>query len=493
MTSLSICCKRALPLAILLASCAAAHGQASSHKALFRALDRAFARKKSTDNYPARKKLLRKMRGVHGRPAIEALVRSYERLDAEAFPIRKERGEVLDTRTSLELVRFRKRLDPIDILQDSILELLDAQPREHADDFLELLIAHTRKPERIVTLMLALARKSEGFRDIDALRRTLARPLEPGPRVAFVRVVEGLGKRMRVFLPWLRKQLEHESESLQIEAVRALGASGDLSLVPLLVARMPAVSGRPREEIARALHRLTGLAHGMDAKAWRDWLDSLEDVKEIKAATGTVVAPPELKKMGEYFTIAQQGKSIHYVLDRSDSMERGLADGSVRIRRARKELARAVRALDPSTRFNIISFSIKVRPWESGLQIADKKNVARARKWIFELDLQAGTSSYDALERSFRLAGCRSTDRFDELEIETMFFLSDGEPTRRTGGRMKPLVRDDPKRILSAVRRWNPLARVQLHTIGLALQTSSAPMLMRGLAEEHGGIFVAIR
>ncbi|MFQ5505683.1 MAG: VWA domain-containing protein, partial [Planctomycetota bacterium] len=224
--------------------------------------------------------------------------------------------------------------------------------------------------------------------------------------------------------------------------------------------------------------------------AWRRWLKKRTDASARPG--GETFSDPRLK-YGSYFGIPLEGQAIVYVYDRSDSMERGMRRGGRRIDKSRRELSRALGELRESVRFNIVAFSIKVRPWSRELRQASPANVKEARAWLRSLDPSAGTSSYDALERAFQLAGHRTSDRFWELEVETIFFLSDGEPTRRTGGFRMPLVRDDPERILSAVRRWNATGRVVVHTIGLGLARASAPRFMQSLAEQNGGRFVAFR
>ena len=458
-----------------------------------RRLLRAFDSKHTRNNYPQRLAAIQKLHGSSNESEALALVEAYRRLDAEALPTGKEEGRAVDEATSHELVRFRKSLDPIDTLQDEVAAALRSLDASLADTMLRELVAEARKPDPCLSLQVLLADKAKGFRDIDLLRHQLERPLEPGSLCALVRVVETLGRRGSGFSPAREKLLTAGSAPLRPEVARPLGQTGGRPTIPLLIDRLKVERGRVKEVVAVALATLTGQNHGLSAEAWTLWWKDLETKDDFMPEAGSVPPPPKLPDMGEYFGIAQDGSSILYIFDRSDSMERGLAKGGSREERARKELAAALDKLDEATRFNIVVFSIKVRSWAKGYRDASRRNVADAKRWLFDLDMQAGTSTYDALQRGFRLSGSRSIDRFDELDVETVFFLSDGEPTRRTGGTLNPLVRDDPQRILSAVRRYDPLGRVKIHTIGLALATKDAPILMRGLAEEHGGRFVAIR
>ncbi|MCB9883480.1 MAG: hypothetical protein H6832_09130 [Planctomycetes bacterium] len=477
--------------AIVLAALPGALGAQESRNA--RMLKDAFGTKHTDDNYKQRLTAVGKLRGTADPLEARALVDAYRKLDAEAVVLRKEQGEVLDNRTSLEVARFRKDIDPIDTLEDELYATIRGVDGSLADVMLDELVTESRTPNGILSLQLLLAEKSAGFRDIDLLRTQVSRPLDSGSRIAFFRVVATLGPRGNMFASFLERELEAESATVRLEAARALGAISARRSVPKLIDRLANEQGRVKETIAIALANLTSQNHGLSAEGWKLWLKSLESPDAIEPPSGTVPPPPKLPEMGEYFGIAQDGASILYVFDRSDSMERGLRSGGIREQRARRELADAIVKLDETTRFNIVAFSIKVRSWAKGFKPATKENIADARRWVFELDMQAGTSTYDALQRSFRLSNSRTIDRFDELDVETIFFLSDGEPTRRTGGTLQPLARDDPQRILSAVRRWNALGRVKIHTVGLALETKGAPILMRGLAEQSGGTFVAIR
>lgn len=325
----------------------------------------------------------------------------------------------------------------------------------------------------------------------DILQQGIANKTDPGDKVALLRVVRSLGPRGRFFGEWASKQIGSESATVRFEAVRTVAAIGYRDAVRPLVARLTHDTGRILDAIVDALHELTGESHGASPAAWGRWLAKNPGLSKKKKKGPTVVSPRK-KTVSTYFGLPQEGNSIIYVIDRSDSMARGMRGGS-RLAKARRELSKAIGELPETTRFNVVEFAIRVKAWKDGLQPASPENVKEAREWLQTLDPKAGTSSYDALERAFLTANHRTTDRFHELLVETIFFLSDGEPTRRTGGFMSPLVLDAPERILSAVRRWNAADRVVLHTIGLGLERKGSAAFMRTLAEQNGGRFVAFR
>jgi len=91
-----------------------------------------------------------------------------------------------------------------------------------------------------------------------------------------------------------------------------------------------------------------------------------------------------------------------------------------------------------------------------------------------------GTNGHDALKSAFAIAGRGARDKQYELGADTIFFLSDGQPTR---GDIT-----DPDQILAEVKRWNLLRRVKVHTVGVGRDHAKA--FMESLAESSGGTYV---
>jgi Mg-chelatase subunit ChlD len=90
------------------------------------------------------------------------------------------------------------------------------------------------------------------------------------------------------------------------------------------------------------------------------------------------------------------------------------------------------------------------------------------------------TNIYGALKRAFHLVGIGARDRNYKTGADTVFFLSDGQPTR---GDIQ-----DPNRILEEVKRWNRLRRVKVHTVGVGPGHSVS--FMKRLANSSGGTYV---
>ncbi len=147
-----------------------------------------------------------------------------------------------------------------------------------------------------------------------------------------------------------------------------------------------------------------------------------------------------------------------------------------KLQKARKKLIPAIKGLPESTLFNVIVFENGVRVWRKTMQPATDANKLQAQAYIESLKAGGGTNIYEAMEKAFEFAGPGATDETKPLDVESIFLLSDGEPSA------------GPVTSTEAVRKWNPLKRVKVHTIGLGDDCDEA--FMRGLAADNGGVYI---
>jgi hypothetical protein len=159
------------------------------------------------------------------------------------------------------------------------------------------------------------------------------------------------------------------------------------------------------------------------------------------------------------------------------------AEGEMsKIDAARKELARALKTYDPKGWFNIVVFNDLVKKWKEKMTRATEASKQSAINFVDALVATQSTNIYDALKVAFEVAGMGSRDKHYTPNADTIFLLSDGSPTRPDGSA------DDWMKVIRAVRDWNKLGRVKIHTIGVGGHNRA---FMRMLADENGGKYVA--
>lgn len=313
--------------------------------------------------------------------------------------------------------------------------------------------------------------------------------------------------------------LEDPVWQVRASAAKALGVVRDKRSIGPLIARMEREEGRLLIDIGTALEEITGRLLDQRADQWRRfWNDYSErfeiptdeemaKLRQKRAESKARYAGPNSTT---YHGIDTPSRSIVFIIDVSGSMEslvverERFKDGNYpsfsRMDIVKTELARTIERLEPYVKFNILSFATDVKPWKKTLVAANVLNKRGALDWVGKLqpiggtskeelasvglvasaNLEAGkTNSFGALMEGLR-AGTRSgTDSAYAIDIDTIFFLSDGRPTDGE------LV--DPDDILREVRRVNELRKVVIHTIAIG---EFQKEFMRRLALENGGVFV---
>ena len=325
-------------------------------------------------------------------------------------------------------------------------------------------------------------------------------------------------------LPLAQAGLVDKVWQVRASAIQALAKVRDRSSIPLLIDRMEIEEGRLNDDIALALDALTGRGEIKDASTWRSFWNRYAERYEMPtdAKIAEILAKREKNrelykpKAGatSYHGVATPSRSILFVIDVSGSMEDEVSekarfkDGDYpsysRMDITKTELARTIDGLDKNVKFNILSFATKVRPWKKDLVAANVLNKSNALSWIQKLEPLGGNSKQELVEAGFGgLAGLEEgkTNTWAALatalgvsvvptkkkpkkdpyyvEVDTIFFLSDGRPT--TGYYTKIDA------ILEKVLEANQLRKVVIHTIAIG---EFQKTFMRRLAEETGGVFV---
>jgi uncharacterized protein YegL len=176
------------------------------------------------------------------------------------------------------------------------------------------------------------------------------------------------------------------------------------------------------------------------------------------------------------------------VIDVSGSMlePSGPAGSPTRAHLAKEELKRAVLALEDNATFNIVFFSVDVKPWKKEMVVADAESRREAVDFIERVGVVGGTSTFGALEFAFDLATVgkgksAEPDPSGDAKVDTVILLSDGKPSL---GRYT-----DGDQIREQVRRWNVDRRIQVHAVAFGADADTG--FMEGLAKDTGGSFLS--
>lgn len=242
-----------------------------------------------------------------------------------------------------------------------------------------------------------------------------------------------------------------------------------------------------------------------DAAAYRTYFDARRDSPDLFTPGDTGDTRTGLTLFGAAVT----GKNIIFVPDISGSMlttdprppgepdpDRGRTvvgdpsaspDAALRMRerqrmfRAKKELARVVRALPSDVRFNIITFSSSVRPWQKSMVPATAARKESAREFIEDLKAEGITVTDHALEEAF-----------SDLEVDTIYLITDGAPTHV--GSRGPGKPPDSDAIIRAIHRrveeLNFLRGVRIFTLGFR---GAEEEFLEKLSSDNWGRYVRIK
>lgn len=473
---------------------------------------------------PAQKLEVRRaaLAALRGSPSelTDALLDACAALDKEATVLEKARDAVLGTgKTDTELQR-RETLDALRALQRSLAAEL-ARITDPAGSARALGAALTRD-DLPYTLRLAIAERAGalGAEAYAPVMRAL-KAQDPGSIAVALVALSAARPAPAGATAAVLPLLGHSSATVREHAAMCVARLADPGVFEPLVDLLHCERGRTRSRVADALTVLTGEALGLLRAPWDAWWrDHREAALRGELALGKGTPREHVTAGLAYHGIPLDGERIVFVLDVSLSMGFGMRgrpggrgggpprggedQGPIRIDLAKQELVRALGALSPTQSFNIVVFASGTESYETKLVDAAPRAVERAQKWVEELDLQQATALYDGLDLAFVLGGRPYADQFYEPEFDTLFVLTDGEPTLPPkpgapprgpggggpGGRGGPggIEYDSDEAILAAVERWDLFDRVVVHTIGVGGDINRG--LLESLAREHGGRFV---
>ena len=314
--------------------------------------------------------------------------------------------------------------------------------------------------------------------------------------------------------------LQDDTWQVRSVAIHSLGEVRSRDSIEPLIGQMSLEEGRLVADAAQALENITGRAFGERVALWQRFWDqnkeryqipSDEEMVKLRAIQAARRAEYEKAEgMSSYHGIETPSRSMLFVIDVSGSMEHEVRekerfkDGDYpsysRMDIVKTELARTVANLESYVEFNILAFATDVKRWKKTLVPANVLNKSSADSWIKRLEpiggesksdlarlgltqaanLEGGkTNTYGALAEALGLAGKGAKADEYEIEVDTIFFLSDGRPTHGTY--------TDPQDILRSIGEANELRRVVIHTIAIGDFNKT---FMELLAKENGGVFI---
>jgi hypothetical protein len=265
-------------------------------------------------------------------------------------------------------------------------------------------------------------------------------------------------------------------------------AAGDWKMEPLfeeLVVLMREGNLRAKEKTYEAMKAISGQDFGYAPDVWAKWwkdkqkgdLTAAGDIKDRKKVT-----------VATYYNFKIFSDRVLFVIDVSGSMKWPDYKPN-RIDVAKRELIKAITALDEKTLFNMATFAGHVNMWNrKGEVAATAENKERALKWIEANLLPRGaTNTYGALMEGLE----------QNPQVDTIFFLSDGIPS--TG------KYEIPEEILIKLRYANRFRKVIFNTVAIAMGKPSIEKaekyedpdemyaFMKMIADWNGGTCVDIR
>lgn len=472
-----------------------------------------------------------KLEGYDSEKVAEALVEAFgsveeevRQVDEERFQLNVEIAEILervgpsrkftdqkmfaDYREMQEKsTKLRKRLDALRDLQFELrTRVLRLESKESLEFLVKEVLADKKQPLFLKLTISALAERmdQELVEDLERALRQSKRSTEIVPLLDTLAETKNIGKRLA---DRILKLLEHKEEAVRERAALCLAKLEWRAAVVPLIDMLEKEEGMTQKRIAAALAEMTGMTLGTMVASWRGWWekegeDFMRNGKKSDPVDDEPVGvrpgrrgEPKMGGGGEYgyFGIPQDGKALIYVIDSSGSMKAeidrkrtgsvksGESGNMTRLDGCKEELIGALERLQNGKRFNVIHYSDLPHQWKPKLVTASAETKKEAIEWVRELQPTASTNIHDAMQMAFGLAGRGARDQYYESEVDTIFLLSDGTPTKPNG------ELDDTDKILKAVRTWNAMNRVTVHAIAIGKDLNVK--FLQQLAAENGGEF----
>ena len=318
----------------------------------------------------------------------------------------------------------------------------------------------------------------------------------------------------------LAQALRDPSKPVVLTAIKWLRESRDaVQAVPPLIEALKIFErsslSRVYFDILNALRDLTGVENLTDSRDWKNYW-------EIRKAGGPPKARKSLTQVVQrpnFFSVAIESDKILFIIDVSGSMvkkdpplpEDGKKEPAVpgktvvrpptkampggkkklsdeerdalpmdrqRIFRVKKELVKLIEGLPQSTLFTVMSFNHQIHYIGDAprLWTATPENKKKAQDWVTSMKAEGETWTDTAFEKAF-----------GELkDVDTVYFLSDGEPFRN--GKEIP-----DNQVLEGIKSMNRFVKCRVHTFGFIQAGVNLRRFLQSLAAQNDGKYTGLR
>ena len=478
--------------------------------------------KKYYGNYkdtPTRVEAILTLEGHEDPGVVEVLVPKLKEVDSEIVRASVRVLAAFKTRPPVEAMLAALKSDKTEPVRTGILRALAEGKYSDVGAAVQSCLTDKAWDVRRRALQAIVAGKGP---DVADLVLPACSDPEPGVRFTAIDALTSLSSG-KVVAPAIAN-LNDAQWQVRKSCIDALAKVRSLEAIEPLILRLEKEEGVLVPDIGEALASLTGKEFGAAADKWRAWwaeskgsfaLPPPEAIAYLRgrreARTGG--PPREYLKTGvvEYHGIDTPSRSILFVIDVSGSMESVVTEKErfeaghypsfKRIDIVKTELQRTLDHLEPFVNFNILAFATDIDPWKKQLVPANVLNKSAAKEWAGHLQAIGGnskedlataglagsanlekgkTNTFGALMAALNVKpGLRTGEKGYMVDIDTIFFLSDGRPT------VGEFV--DPDDILREILAANELRKVKIHTIAIGEFQKD---FMRKIAERTGGVFV---
>ena len=401
------------------------------------------------------------------------------------------------TVASLEAGRLRVLRDGLDAQSKEIQRQVGGLNETAILWMLDKVVGNRRQP---LPMKLAVTRRVAALGEsmLEHLGAELKATKDAPTLVAVIEGLRVLGTAARPQAARVVSMLNHDDPGVRERAALALAVIAVPEAIEPMIALLASERGMVRIRVAGALEVLTRQQLGNNVSSWRAWFEAERDAYTSgrEPLGGGQVSATREQVRSYYFGIEQKGESILYIIDCSGSMEvdyenpefdRGVGipakPGRSRLDACRRELNKALDLLTSLQRFNILWYNHEGHLYKASMQAASAKSIKAAKAFLRELKPDSGTNIYGALELAFQGLSRGGNDPAFAADFDMAYLLTDGMPTLPGAGPGNDL----PENIVAAVRQWNPMGRVVIHTIGIGKNMDEG--FLRRLAEQNGGTY----